>query len=81
MPKKNMKDEQNKIKEPYHPDKTPNPPQIIDPSKRNEDDRKEAPVENKQRENKNESQSENPKLEKPKQLGESEPDIHDETTI
>ena len=76
-----MKDDRKNIKEPYQPEHTPNPPQIIDPSKGNEDGKKEAPVENKQRNDKNESQSQNPKLEKPKRLGESEPDIHDETTI
>jgi hypothetical protein len=75
-----MKDERKNIKEPYQPDHTPNPPQIIDPSKPNEDSKKESPVENKRRDE-SDKQSENPKLEKPKKLGESEPDIHDETTI
>jgi hypothetical protein len=75
-----MKDERKNIREPYQPENTPNPPQIIDPSKRNEDGKKEVPVENKQRTDKGDSQSENPKLEKPKRVGD-EPDINDETTI
>ena len=75
-----MKDERKNIKEPYQPGHTPNPPQIIDPSKPNEDGKKESPVENKRRDE-SDKQSENPKLEKPKNLGESEHDIHDETTI
>ena len=75
-----MKDERKNIREPYQPENTPNPPQIIDPSKGNEEGNREAPVENKQRPEKGGSQSENPKLEKPKRVGD-EPNIHDETTI
>jgi hypothetical protein len=74
-----MKDETKNIKEPYNPHQTPNPPQIIDPGKRNEERNKEASVENK---NQNQSdKSENAEQKKAKRLGEDEPDIHDETTI
>jgi hypothetical protein len=74
-----MKDERKNIKEPYNPHQTPDPPQIIDPSKRKEEGNKEAPVENK---NQNHSaQSEKSEQKKTKRLGEDEPDIHDETTI
>ena len=79
-----MKDERKNIKEPYQPDNTPNPPQIIDPSKRNENNEREAPVENKQRDANQQSQEQKAqpktKEEKPKRLGESQPDINDETT-
>ena len=74
-----MKDERKNIREPFQPENTPNPPQIIDPSKRNEEGKREAPIENKQSDKGN-SQSENPKLEKPKKQGENEPDIQGETT-
>jgi hypothetical protein len=80
-----MKDERKNIKEPYHPDNTPNPPQIIDPSKGKERNEPEAPVENKQR-GKAESQSKTQQpqakndQQKPKQVGDA-PDIQDETTI
>jgi hypothetical protein len=45
-----MKDDKNKIKEPYPAENTPNPPQIIDPSVRKERDQNDQPVENKRRE-------------------------------
>lgn len=32
-----MKNEKDKIKEPFTPENTPNPPQVIDPNKRNDD--------------------------------------------
>ena len=75
-----MKDERKNIKEPFHPENTPNPPQIIDPNKRNETNDKDAPIENKQRQENEKRESGNSKGEKPKQVGDA-PDIHDETTI
>lgn len=38
-----MESDKNKIKEPFPPENTPNPPQIIDPNKRNEEPEK-APL-------------------------------------
>lgn len=32
-----MKNEKDKIREPFTPENTPNPPQVIDPNKRNDD--------------------------------------------
>jgi hypothetical protein len=60
-----MKQDKNKIKEPYPPEKTPNPPQIIDPSKRNEQNENDQPVENKGDQSKSKSK-EHQKQEKPK---------------
>lgn len=88
-----MKQDKNKIKEPYDPEHTPNPPQDIDPSQRKERGEKEAPVENRQQENrgpaaqpkqKGKPEEEKPdqkKQEKPKLMGESPIEIDDETTI
>lgn len=67
----------NKIKEPYPPDQTPFPPQIIDPKEQNEGDQ-DVPVENqKQPEN---ASGQNMKKNNSKQLGD-ETEIADETTI
>ena len=41
-----MKKDKNKIKEPYNPQHTPPPPQIIDPSQRQERGEDDKPVEN-----------------------------------
>lgn len=72
-----MKANKNKIKEPYPPDKTPFPPQIIDPKKQNEEDQ-DVPVENqKQPEN---AAGQNQSTAKSKKLGD-ETEIEDETTI
>lgn len=43
-----MKDDRKDIKEPYSPENTPNPPQIIDPSQKHEQNENDAPVENSQ---------------------------------
>ena len=42
-----MKNDKNKVKEPFPPEQTPNPPQIIDPSRKNERGENEPPVEDK----------------------------------
>ena len=42
-----MKQQKTKIEEPYSPEKTPNPPQIIDPSIPNEQNKNDTPVETK----------------------------------
>lgn len=69
-----MKVNKNKIKEPYPPDKTPFPPQIIDPKQQNEEDQ-DVPVENRKRpEN---AAGQNTDKEKSKQLGD-ETEINDE---
>jgi hypothetical protein len=46
-----MKQDKNKIREPYSPGHTSNPPQIIDPGKPGERNEQEEPVENQQSEN------------------------------
>jgi len=44
-----MEDEKNKIKEPYPPEETPHPPQIIDPSLDKERGENDRPVENRKK--------------------------------
>lgn len=82
-----MKKDKNKIREPYNPEHTPNPPQIIDPSKkkeRNEDDpaieeaREDQPKS--MRQDKRQNEIAQTKKESGKLLGD-ETEIDDETTI
>ena len=74
--------ERSKIREPYTPEGTPNPPQIIDPSSRDERKEKDKPDHNKTREAGNESKPTHESEDgKEKLLGESETEIDDETTI
>ena len=85
-----MENKKDKIKEPYPPEQTPNPPQVIDPNRRNEEGEREAPVENKQG-SRNDPRNEGEQVgrkpdneeneKKEKLLGESETEIDDETTI
>jgi hypothetical protein len=76
-----MKNDKQKIKEPYPPENTPNPPQNIDPNLQGERENQSKPVENKRPDNDQKEQSKNPESTKPKLLGESETEITDETTI
>jgi hypothetical protein len=80
-----MKNEKD-IKEPFPAENTPNPPQIIDPNKRNDEPGEKEPVTaekkstpGEQPERKNEKPGDAKKEEK--LLGESETEITDETTI
>jgi hypothetical protein len=78
-----MKDQKEKVKEPFSPEATPNPPQIIDPSRGAEQGETEQPLKtqpkNQQSEQKPDQQSKaQPKKKLP---GESETEIDDETTI
>jgi hypothetical protein len=76
---------EKKIKEPYRPEDTPNPPQIIDPNRRNDEPGEKNPVRGEKNGPSNEQKetesapAENGKKEK--LLGESETEITDETTI
>jgi hypothetical protein len=81
-----MENEKNKIKEPFTPDNTPNPPQIIDPNKRNDEPSGKAPMKvEKSPSAQEKSDRKNQKPSSPKKeeklLGESETEITDETTI
>lgn len=76
-----MKEDKKKIKEPYHPEHTPPPPQIIDPSMRKERNEPDEPVEGRKNEKRQPDSGQKKKEEKPKLLGESETEIDDETTI
>jgi hypothetical protein len=44
-----MEDDKKRIKEPFAPEDTPAPPQIIDPSSRKERGENDRPVENRQK--------------------------------
>lgn len=79
-----MKNEKE-IKEPYRPEDTPNPPQIIDPNRPNNEAGDKGPV---KAERKSPAKQSDKKETKPdddstseKRLGESESEITDETTI
>lgn len=81
-----MEDDRKKIKEPYPPEQTPSPPQIIDPSGRKERNEDDMPIEDK-KQPKAKHPSEKPaeddnrkSEERPKMLGD-ETEIEDETTI
>jgi hypothetical protein len=78
---KAMKQDKSKIKEPYTPENTPPPPQIIDPNQRKEQNEEDRPIENRQKNEKARENKSPQKKEKPKLLGESETEIDDETTI
>ncbi|HEY0743108.1 MAG TPA: hypothetical protein VGD40_16685 [Chryseosolibacter sp.] len=76
---------EKEIKEPYRPEDTPNPPQIIDPNRPNNEAGDKSPV---KAERKSPAQQSDNKETKPgedskkeKLLGESETEITDETTI
>jgi hypothetical protein len=71
-----MKDKKKKIEEPYSPEDTPRPPQIIEPNAREE---RENPDREKT-DGKAAAEKEKSKPAKSPALGD-EPDIHDETTI
>jgi hypothetical protein len=72
-----MKQDKNKIKEPYHPEKAPNPPQILDPNLSKERNEKRMPEENKE----NKSESSGKTSGHRHKLLDSDADIDDETTI
>jgi hypothetical protein len=77
-----MKDQKDKVKEPFPPEATPNPPQIIDPSKESDQGKSKQPLKtqpkNQQAGHKSDQSKSQPKK---KLLGESETEIDDETTI
>ena len=79
-------EKEKEIKEPYKPENTPTPPQIIDPNRRPEEpsdkepvkaEKKSTPDQERDRKNAKPGESEN----KEKLLGETETEITDETTI
>lgn len=70
-----MKNEDKKIQEPFSPDGTPRPPQVIDPSA---DKRKSNPAN--QEKGKEKQKNESGKTQKQGLLGD-DTDISDETTI
>ncbi len=78
-------DKEKNIKEPYRPEDTPNPPQIIDPNRRNDEPDEKSPMRGEkksptgQHEENDSKPAESEKKEK--LLGESETEITDETTI
>ena len=82
-----MEKAKNKIREPFEPEDTPNPPQIIEP---NSGRQRENPIENKERAKQKpdhkESAKQKPddpetgKIKKP-HLPEGETEINDETTV
>jgi hypothetical protein len=76
-----MKDEKKNIKEPYAPESTPNPPQIIDPSRQNEQGERDQPLKTQPTNHDGEHKNNNKPAPKKKLLGESEIEIDDETTI
>lgn|GEM_PF-3930228 len=77
FPQLNMKDKKEKHREPYRPEDTPNPPQIIDPQGERE---KENPVEGKSASERRKPDPEASKDGKQHLLSD-ESDIEDETTI
>jgi hypothetical protein len=77
---------EKEIKEPFKPENTPNPPQIIDPNKQNDGPEEKAPLKAEKKstpDHKSDPKSTKPGdgLKKEKLLGESETEITDETTI
>jgi hypothetical protein len=79
-----MKQDKNKIKEPYDPEHTPKPPQIIEPNTHEERNDRDEPVEDRKNDGLQPGSGQEQKKkkeEKPKLLGESETEIDDETTI
>jgi hypothetical protein len=73
-----MKDNQKKGREPFDPERTPEPPQDKDPRQRMDTSGDNSPTKTK---NKKRQKSLGNEKEKPKLLGESETEIDDETTI
>jgi len=74
-----MNKQNKKIKEPFDPEKTPKPPQIIDP---NSKQKKENPIENKGgAENANESAKKASEPAHRQHLLSDDADIDDETTV
>jgi hypothetical protein len=71
-----MENKDKKVKEPYSPEETPRPPQIIDPNARKD---RENPIEEKTKK-KTPAESRKSGTKKKPELGD-EPEIHDETTI
>jgi hypothetical protein len=68
--------DKNKIREPFPPEHTPGPPQVLDPTQQNKKQETQKP-ENK-KDDKNKKQ---PQKDSGKRLGESPMEIDDETTI
>lgn len=83
MEKPSMENDKNKIKEPFTPENTPNPPQIIDPNKRNDEPAEKTPMKtDKGPSAKEKSERKNQKPASPAKeakVGESESEISDET--
>lgn len=79
-----MKDERKNVQEPYRPESTPTPPQVIDPSRHpgeNDTSNEEHHVKNSSP-SADKDQRKNEKAEaQEKLLGESPTEIDDETTI
>jgi hypothetical protein len=77
-----MEGNQEKAREPFSPERTPEPPQHKDPRERmnktDENSQKESPTKTN---NKTREETPGKEKEKPKLLGESETEIDDETTI
>ncbi len=86
-----MENDKNKNQEPFRPEETPNPPQIVDPNRPHEQGERKEPVKSEGRQNtrggtgqpaKEFEQPEKAQKEEGKKLlGESETEITDETTI
>jgi hypothetical protein len=77
-----MEDNQEKRREPFNPERTPEPPQHKDPRERMDKTGDDSENDSPEKTN-NKVREENPskEKEKPKLLGESETEITDETTI
>lgn len=81
-----MEDDRKKIREPFPPEQTPSPPQIIDPSNRKERNEDDMPIENPKQPNAS-GRSEKPgdddkrKSKDHQKLLGDETEIEDETTI
>jgi hypothetical protein len=72
--------DKDKIREPFRPEQTPNPPQIVDPNLKNERNERSAPT-NSKKNNKPAEKQENQKVKDTgKRLGDPT-EIDDETTI
>jgi hypothetical protein len=69
-------------KEPYSPENTPPPPQVMNPNGKPENNEKDRPAKGQQKkERSRENKYSQRKQKKSKLLGESETEINDETTI
>ena len=73
-----MKKQEKKIKEPYEPQDTPKPPQIIEP---NSGKKRENPIEDKEGQPASPDNSVSGKTRGPQHLLSEEADIDDETTV